>query len=448
MTTSTFFILFIPILAILLLLINLILSPHNSYQEKNSTFECGFHSFLGQNRTQFSISFFIFGLLFLLFDLEILLVYPYSVSAYSTDIYGLIVTMLFFIILTLGFIFELGKNALSIESKQIYSFFDWWLFNNIPKPYVFTCFILRNSVPWFLSIFFVFIYTMGNNYTSGNSILDVFIQIITITSIILLILLISLLYLLFKLIIYVLVFVYIILDLFIWLWCNIPIDETSINILLLIPLCSCMLKFAIASSNVNNITWIHIGALIYRTIVQLSVNILIRYPIRNYLLCLLSSNPITFFLLIIIINLLVTWLVNKLLDKLLEKLDYIFIVIYTIKVIIFNLDEALIPLGLGVNLNGIVYMVRWAFNRANDEAAMEAVRWCFRAEQESRSSMILSEKYNTLANIFSRQGMTNMSDVFRQTARDEARRARFIDRDRIQELENVCNLYTTAIIIE
>src|SRR5271155_1154354 len=118
MSAITFFFLFIPILALLLLVINLIFAPHNSYQEKDSVFECGFHSFLGQNRTQFSISFFIFALLFLLFDLEILLVYPYIVSAYTNGIYGLIVMLVFFIILTLGFIFELGKNALKIDSKQ------------------------------------------------------------------------------------------------------------------------------------------------------------------------------------------------------------------------------------------------------------------------------------------------------------------------------------------
>ncbi|RYX87594.1 NADH-quinone oxidoreductase subunit A [bacterium] len=118
MTSTTFFIIFIPILAILLLAVNLILAPHNPYQEKDSVFECGFHSFLGQNRTQFSVSFFIFGLLFLLFDLEILLVYPYSVSSYTNDIYGLVVMMVFFVLLTLGFIFELGKNALTIESRQ------------------------------------------------------------------------------------------------------------------------------------------------------------------------------------------------------------------------------------------------------------------------------------------------------------------------------------------
>lgn len=119
MTSLTFFFILIPILALILLGINIILSPHNPYQEKNSAFECGFHSFLGQNRTQFSISFFIFALLFLLFDLEILLVYPYVVSAYTNGIYGLITMLIFFFILTLGFVFELGKNALKIESKQM-----------------------------------------------------------------------------------------------------------------------------------------------------------------------------------------------------------------------------------------------------------------------------------------------------------------------------------------
>lgn len=118
MSSQIFFFLFIPILAVILLGINLILAPHNPYEEKNSAFECGFHSFLGQNRSEFSISFFIFALLFLLFDLEILLVYPYVVSSYVNGIFGLIIMLIFFLILTLGFAFELGKNALSIETRQ------------------------------------------------------------------------------------------------------------------------------------------------------------------------------------------------------------------------------------------------------------------------------------------------------------------------------------------
>ena len=120
MTSITFFIFFIPLLALIFLVVNLIFAPHNSYQEKDSAFECGFHSFLGQNRTQFSISFFIFALLFLLFDLEILLVYPYVVSSYTNGVYGLMLMLIFFLALTLGFAFELGKNALKIDSRQMF----------------------------------------------------------------------------------------------------------------------------------------------------------------------------------------------------------------------------------------------------------------------------------------------------------------------------------------
>ena len=118
MTSITFFFILVPVLAATLLAVNLILAPHSPYQEIDSAFECGLHSFLGQNRTQFNISFYIFGLLFLLFDLEIFLVFPYITSAYNNDGYGLTVMMIFFLVLTAGFAFELGKNALKIESRQ------------------------------------------------------------------------------------------------------------------------------------------------------------------------------------------------------------------------------------------------------------------------------------------------------------------------------------------
>ena len=140
MSSITFFFLFVPCLCLILLFINLILAPHNPYQEKKIAFECGFHSFLGQNRIQFNISFFIFALLFLLFDLEILLVYPYSASGYNNSIYGLIIMLIFFIILTLGFIFELGKDALSLFSE--YEKKDLIL----PKPHGFLDLPLKSNI--------------------------------------------------------------------------------------------------------------------------------------------------------------------------------------------------------------------------------------------------------------------------------------------------------------
>lgn len=114
---SIFFII-VPIIIIVLLLLNFIFSSHYPYKEKDSSFECGFHSFLGQNRSQFNISFFIFALIFLIFDLEIVLTYPYCISSYHNEEFGIIIILIFFMLLTLGFAFELGKNALKIYSKQ------------------------------------------------------------------------------------------------------------------------------------------------------------------------------------------------------------------------------------------------------------------------------------------------------------------------------------------
>jgi NADH-ubiquinone oxidoreductase chain 3 len=123
MSSVTFLFIFVTILTIVFLLLNFILAPHNPYQEKYSIFECGFHSFLGQNRTQFGVKFFIFALVYLLLDLEILVIYPYGISVYDNGIYGLIVVLIFIAIITAGFVFELGKNALKIDSRQSNNYF-------------------------------------------------------------------------------------------------------------------------------------------------------------------------------------------------------------------------------------------------------------------------------------------------------------------------------------
>ena len=118
MSSISIFFIFVLIIAVLFLAINLIFAPHNPYQEKYSIFECGFHSFLGQNRSQFTVKFFIYALIFLLLDLEILLIFPFGVSSYANDIYGLIIVLGFITIVTIGFVYELGKNALKIDSRQ------------------------------------------------------------------------------------------------------------------------------------------------------------------------------------------------------------------------------------------------------------------------------------------------------------------------------------------
>jgi NADH-ubiquinone oxidoreductase chain 3 len=136
MSGMTFLFIFVSIIAILFLVLNFVLAPHNPYQEKYSIFECGFHSFLGQNRTQFGVKFFIFALVYLLLDLEILVIYPYGLSSYENGVYGLIVVLLFIAIITAGFVFELGKGALKIDSRQSYDYFNTQSTKNFINTFV------------------------------------------------------------------------------------------------------------------------------------------------------------------------------------------------------------------------------------------------------------------------------------------------------------------------
>ena len=79
---------FIPLLVAILLGLSLLLAPHRPDAEKLSVYECGMPIVGGQVRNPFSISYYLVGILFLLFDLEIALVYPIAVSLGTVGIYG------------------------------------------------------------------------------------------------------------------------------------------------------------------------------------------------------------------------------------------------------------------------------------------------------------------------------------------------------------------------
>ena len=107
---------FVPILAGILLAINVLLAPHRPDESKVSSYECGFIAILGQTRSTFQIHFMIVALLFLVFDLEILLLFPLAVTLYQVSIYGFSIGMIFFIVLTIGFALELGSGAITLTN--------------------------------------------------------------------------------------------------------------------------------------------------------------------------------------------------------------------------------------------------------------------------------------------------------------------------------------------
>jgi NADH-quinone oxidoreductase subunit A len=81
--------------------------------ETLSEYECGFEPFDSATRQPFTIHFYIVGILFLIFDVEISLLFPWSVIFSTLSWYGFWLIYFFIIFLTLGFIFEWKSGAIS-----------------------------------------------------------------------------------------------------------------------------------------------------------------------------------------------------------------------------------------------------------------------------------------------------------------------------------------------
>ena len=109
---------FVPILSLILLALNILLAPHRPDEAKVSAYECGFNAIQGQTRSTFQIHFYIVAMLFLVFDLEILLLFPIAVTLYQVSIFGFTVALIFFIVLTIGFILEIGSGAISLTDSD------------------------------------------------------------------------------------------------------------------------------------------------------------------------------------------------------------------------------------------------------------------------------------------------------------------------------------------
>jgi len=118
MNTITLLFLFVPVLVVILLMANLLLAAHRPDAEKVTAYECGFSPIYGQTRAPFSIQYYLVGILFLIFDLEILLLYPVAVTLYNVSVYGFWIAIIFFTVLTLGFVYELGKGALYFTDQR------------------------------------------------------------------------------------------------------------------------------------------------------------------------------------------------------------------------------------------------------------------------------------------------------------------------------------------
>jgi len=116
MNNLLFLFILVPILATVLLALNVLLAVHRPDEAKVSAYECGFQAIVGQTRSTFQIHFYIVAMLFLIFDLEILLLFPIAVTLYQVSTFGFSIAIIFFIVLTIGFILEIGSGAIALTN--------------------------------------------------------------------------------------------------------------------------------------------------------------------------------------------------------------------------------------------------------------------------------------------------------------------------------------------
>ncbi|RMF96145.1 MAG: NADH-quinone oxidoreductase subunit A [Candidatus Schekmanbacteria bacterium] len=112
---------YIPILLLLLgalvfavgtLVVALLVRPNNPDDEKLSTYECGIEPATKDARGAYNVRYFLIAVLFIIFDVETIFLFPWAVVYKRIALFGFIEMMLFIFILLVGYFYAWRKGAL------------------------------------------------------------------------------------------------------------------------------------------------------------------------------------------------------------------------------------------------------------------------------------------------------------------------------------------------
>ena len=105
------FFLFATGLSIVIIVASFLLAKKSPDAEKNAPYECGFDP-LKDSVKRFDVRFYLVAILFVVFDLEIAFLFPWSITLQALGWPGFVSMCLFLLTLTVGFIYEWKKGAL------------------------------------------------------------------------------------------------------------------------------------------------------------------------------------------------------------------------------------------------------------------------------------------------------------------------------------------------
>jgi NADH-quinone oxidoreductase subunit A len=96
------------------ILISSKLGPKRNSKNKDVNFECGIES-VGNARIPFSVKYFLVAILFVLFDVEVIFLYPWAINFKELGMEGMIKMVIFMMMLLVGFFYIIKKKALEWE---------------------------------------------------------------------------------------------------------------------------------------------------------------------------------------------------------------------------------------------------------------------------------------------------------------------------------------------
>ncbi len=109
--TAFVFVLLGIVLVAVPLLLQRILSPQNRSREKLTTYECG-EDTEGSAWIQFNIRFYVIALIFIIFDVEVIFLFPWAVVYKELGLFAFVEMMIFLAILSVGLIYIWRKGDL------------------------------------------------------------------------------------------------------------------------------------------------------------------------------------------------------------------------------------------------------------------------------------------------------------------------------------------------
>jgi NADH-quinone oxidoreductase subunit A len=90
---------------------NKVIGPKKPGKVKREPYECGLPSEVTRN-FRFGVSFYLVAMLFILFDIEVIFLYPVAVLLKSVGTFALVETIVFVVLLFIGFIYVWRRGAL------------------------------------------------------------------------------------------------------------------------------------------------------------------------------------------------------------------------------------------------------------------------------------------------------------------------------------------------